>query len=129
MMLRIPTRAMPGVSDNPGNRLASDSPPSTKFDDKKPAYITMTMPITKSDPMEPNWPRVCTICGTPKVGPCAACSAMKTAPTALPTIRPQHRRQNGSPNTLTARPPVTTVNSVIFEPNQIVNRSRAVPWR
>ena len=36
---------------------------------------------------------------------------------------------NGRPYTVTARPPVTMVSSIRFDPNQTVNRSRAAPWR
>jgi hypothetical protein len=54
---------------------------------------------------------------------------MNMAPIMLPTVRPTTAQPNGSPNTVTASPPVTTVSSMKLEPNQMVNRSAAVPWR
>ncbi len=79
--------------------------------------------------MEPNWPRVCTICGTPSCGPCAACSAMKIAPTRLPMAIAQMEETRSSLKTVVASAPVTIVSIMMFEPNQIVNRSRNVPCR
>jgi len=120
---------MPGMSDQPGTRLASASPPSTMFDDKNPTYMTMTMPTTSSAPSEPNWPRVCTICGTPSVGPWAACSAMKIAPMKFPAVSATTAQVKERSNTVTDNAPVTMVSNWTFDPNQMVKRSRALPWR
>ena len=62
-----------------------DCPPSTRLEATKPKYMNTTSATTKMAPMDPNCPRLCTICGTPSCGPCAACSAMKMPPTRFPT--------------------------------------------
>jgi hypothetical protein len=54
---------------------------------------------------------------------------MKMPPTKLPTAKPATAQKNVSPNAVTASAPVTMVSSVMFEPNQTVNRSRALPCR
>ena len=120
---------MPGMSDAPSTMLASACPPSTRFEDRNPTYIATTMPTTNSEPNEPNWPRVWIICGTPSVAPCAACSAMKMAPTRLPTASAATAQPKDKPKTVTDSPPVTMVSSIRFDPNHTVNRSPAVPWR
>ena len=48
---------------------------------------------------------------------------MKMAPTRFPTANPTMAQKKDSPNTVTARPPVTMVNSIRFEPNHTVKRS------
>ena len=89
--------------------------------------MIMTMPTTSTAPMEPNWPRVCTICGTPSCGPCAACKAMKMAPTKLPSAIARMEERKSSLNTVVASAPVTMVSIMMLEPNQMVNKSRKVP--
>jgi hypothetical protein len=52
---------------------------------------------------------------------------MNTAPTTLPTTRPNTATQKFSPNSVVASAPVTTVRMMMFDPNQTVKRSRALP--
>lgn len=54
---------------------------------------------------------------------------MKTAPIRLPTSVASAAHQNGCLNTVVASDPVTIVSIMMFDPNQIVNRSFALPWR
>ena len=44
---------MPAASGIPITCLSA-SPHSTRFEETNPTYITMTMPITSSEPSEPN---------------------------------------------------------------------------
>ena len=54
---------------------------------------------------------------------------MKIAPTRLPSTRASTASQSGSPYTVVASAPLTTLSSVMLPPNQSVNRSRALPYR
>src|ERR1700742_3856120 len=54
---------------------------------------------------------------------------MKIAPTRLPITIATIADQNGCENTVVARAPVTIVRTMMLEPNQMVNRSRALPCR
>ena len=54
---------------------------------------------------------------------------MKIAPTRLPITIATSADQNGCENTVVARAPVTIVRTMMLEPNQMVNRSRALPCR
>ena len=54
---------------------------------------------------------------------------MKIAPTRFPITIATTAGQNGCENTVVARAPVTIVSIMMLDPNQIVNRSRALPCR
>ncbi len=54
---------------------------------------------------------------------------MKMPPTTLPMMMAPIAGTKPRPNTVVASPPVTMVMIMMFEPNQMVKRSRALPWR
>ena len=54
---------------------------------------------------------------------------MKIAPRRLPITIAATAGQNGCANTVVARAPVTIVSIMMLDPNQMVNRSRALPCR
>ncbi len=107
--------------------LANAWPPSTALDAKKPRYMKITRTTTRRLPYEPNCARVCSIWGTPICGPWAACSAITTAPMTLPNTTASAPDHSGCPNTVVASAPVMMVSSIMLDPNQTVNRSRARP--
>ncbi len=99
------------------------------MDAKKPTYIATATSTTSSAPKYPNWARLWIIWGTPSRGPWAECSAMNSAPTALPRTMAIRLRQKLRPKTAGASAPVTKVSGMMLELNQIVNRSRGFPCR
>ena len=127
--LTTPMMMMPASTLMPGLTAAIASPPNTRFAAKNPTYMTTTMTTINRAPKEPNWPRVWIICATPSCGPWAECSAMKMPPTTLPMMMPTIAGTKPRPNTVVASPPVTMVMIMMLEPNQMVKRSLALPWR
>src|SRR3954470_5887032 len=122
-------RTIPPFGPIHGTTEASDSPPKTRIEMKKPRYMQTTMRTMRTAPYAPNWPFVCTIWGTPRRGPCAEWSAMKIAPKRLPITIASAAAQAGWPNSVVDRAPVTIARIMMFVPNQIVNMSRFVPCR
>ena len=104
-------------------------PPRMRFEAKKPMYMNTTMPTTRIEPSTPYWARLWIICGMPSLGPCAEWSAMKMAPTRLPTTIAITDAQNGRPKTAVVSAPVMIVSGIRLDVNQMVKRSRGLPWR
>ena len=86
----------------------------------KPRYISTTSTSGKAAPLTPNCTRLEIICGKPRRGPWAECSAITMPPRILPMSRPMMAVIASAPNT-TAKAPSTTAVICILAPNHSVN--------
>jgi hypothetical protein len=66
--------------------------------------------------------------GTPSFWPWVACSAISSAPMAVPTTMAMKAHQKVSPK-LTTTPPSTTLKILVFAPSQSVNWCQTLPCR
>ncbi len=105
-----------------------DCPPRMRFEAKKPTYMNTTMPTTRSEPSTPYCARLWIICGMPSLGPCAECKRHEDSARGGYRRRVRQRRTRSCrPNAAVASAPVTIVNGMRLEVNQMVKRSRGRP--